>query len=370
MLMHCNNCYHGQLSHAVDPGALYCHYNYVSGTSVTGHAFFESNAREIHDRVGAAGKVLDIACNDGSQLNEFLALGWETYGVDPAVNICPIARAKGHNIVCGFWTSEVAATLPVMRVITAQNVFAHTCNIDDFLYACKSVMDSDTQLYIQTSQRDMLINGEFDTIYHEHISFFTVRSMMALVDRAGLSLHAVRDNPIHGTSYIFEIRLPGADADESVKQREQTEYLSGLYTELSYKGFSHRVDTSIARLKATIRDYGARGYSVVGFGASAKGQTLLSYSRIRPRYIVDESPLKIGLMTPAGDVPIVNVEHLRADTSEKLLVVILAWNFSAEIYSTIARVCAGRTCSVIMGYFPTIQVVSLQPNDIVVKVCQ
>lgn len=140
-------------------------------------------------------------------MDYFKNLNWNTYGVDPAENLIPITKSKGHNVICDFWNDAAALKLPKMDVIIAQNVFAHTEYIDNFLKSCKLIMHDNTSLFIQTSQKNMIINNEFDTIYHEHISFFNTKSMNILVSRNGLVLNRVLENQIHGISYIFEIKV-------------------------------------------------------------------------------------------------------------------------------------------------------------------
>ena len=191
-LMVCPNCYHCQLHFIIDPEILFKNYKYVSGTSQTGLDFFKKNAELINESANIKNaSVLDIACNDGSQLDFFKDLGWNTYGVDPATNLYNLSSAKGHKIICDFWNEDIAKQLPPMDVIIAQNVFAHTEYIDIFLQNCKIIMKPTSTLYIQTSQKNMIINGEFDTIYHEHISFFNAKSMDILVTRNGLVLNNI-----------------------------------------------------------------------------------------------------------------------------------------------------------------------------------
>ena len=354
-LMYCSNCYHCQLSHAINPDILFRNYKYVSGTSDTGKAFFKENAEDIIAYKGLEhGRVLDIACNDGSQLDYFKELGWDTYGVDPAENLCPIAEKKGHTIVCDFWTEEVAAKMPTMDVITAQNVFAHTQYLDLFLQACKLVMHENTSLYLQTSQRDMIRNGEFDTTYHEHISFYNTNSMNELVTRNGLVLNRVQEHSIHGRSYIFEVKL-AKDLDRyNVPHHIEQERTLGLFSPSTYEHFRLGASRCVHALRTTLEKYKRDGYKIVGFGAAAKGQTLLCYGNIDLEYIVDENPLKIGLQSPKLNIPIVSLEEFREDTAEKILVVILAWNFAKEIKEKISNNKGDRTMVIIEKYFPDI----------------
>jgi dTDP-4-dehydrorhamnose reductase/2-polyprenyl-3-methyl-5-hydroxy-6-metoxy-1,4-benzoquinol methylase len=358
-LMYCQNCYHCQLSHAVDPEILFKNYKYVSGTSQTGLNFFKENAEFIVKYKNITnGKILDIACNDGSQLNYFKELGWKTYGVDPAENLCPIAESKGHTIVCDFWNQNAASKLPQMDVITAQNVFAHTQYIDDFLQNCKLIMNENTSLFIQTSQRDMIINGEFDTTYHEHISFFNTKSMDTLTKRNGLVLNRVLENSIHGRSYIFEIKLLKDEHIYDTDKHLEDEKLLGLYSNKTYEKFNLNARRAVQNLKDEVAKY-KNEYKCVGFGAAAKGQTVLCYGNIDLEYIIDENPLKIDEYSPKLDIPIVSLEHFVNDKSDKLLVVVLAWNFAKEIKLKLKKVMGNKKIIIIENYFPELVINTL-----------
>ena len=354
-LMNCSTCRHCQLSHAVNPEILFKNYKYVSGTSATGHKFFKDNALIIQDfNNGKIGKILDIACNDGTQLDYFKDLGWETYGVDPAENLSPIAREKGHTIICRFWDDECTQQLPIMDVITAQNVFAHTATASDsFLINCKKIMNENSTLYIQTSQRDMIINGEFDTTYHEHISFFNTKSMKILVERCGLELNRVLEHEIHGRSYIFEIKL-ARNEYSNIEKIMKMEQHSGLYSQFIYEKFNLDANRSVSNLSLTIDKY-RKTYKCIGFGAAAKGQTVVCYGNIDLDYIIDENPLKIGTFSPKLDIPIVDLQHFIDDnSSDKFLIVVLAWNFSKEIIEKVNKVKGNKNVVFIEKYFPKI----------------
>ena len=373
-LMYCPNCFHCQLSHAVNPNILFKNYKYVSGTSQTSLDFFKSNADFINNYKQALlvnenkallvnenkgfilkRNILDIACNDGSQLDYFKELDWNTYGIDPATNLCPIAEAKGHKIICDFWSIDSAKKLPIMDVITAQNVFAHTQYLDDFLSNCKLIMDENTSLFIQTSQRDMIINGEFDTTYHEHISFFNTKSMNYLVKRNGLFLNRVLEHSIHGRSYIFEIKLAIDFEIYNVDEHLEFENNLGLYNSITYDKFSLNAKRCVKNLNNQINIYRNKTeYKCIGFGAAAKGQIVLCYGNIDLDYIIDENSLKTNLYSPKLDIPIVNLDYFINDKCDKFLVVILAWNFAKEIKEKINKIKGNKTVIVIEKYFPEI----------------
>ena len=370
-LKYCPNCFHCQLSHAVNPELLFKTYKYVSGTSQTGMTFFKENAKMIDDYYTSRNitkiftnttkkNVLDIASNDGSQLDCFKALGWTTYGVDPATNLVPISINKGHNVICDFWNETVANQLPIMDVITAQNVFAHTQYLDEFLQACKIIMDNNTLLFIQTSQKNMIVNNEFDTTYHEHISFYNTKSMKTLVERNGLFLNRVLDAEIHGHSYIFEIgKVSNLETNVIVDKYLKEEEERGIYNEQTYIDFNEKTQVIVANLKQEIADFKANDYKCIGFGAAAKGQTVLCYGEIGLDYIIDENPLKIGFFSPNMDIPIVSIDHFINDTNannseNKYVILILAWNFATEIKEKIRKQKGDKKCVVLEAYFPEI----------------
>jgi 2-polyprenyl-3-methyl-5-hydroxy-6-metoxy-1,4-benzoquinol methylase len=339
-LMICLTCFHTQLSNIVNPQILFKNYKYLSGTSQTGITFFKNNANYINDYMNKKyendltnfnKKILDIACNDGTQLNFFKELGWKTYGIDPATNLYDISTKNEHYIVCDYWNIESSKKFDTMDVIIAQNVFAHTEYVDNFLQACKNIMSEKSSLFIQTSQKNMILNGEFDTIYHEHLSFFNTKSMNILVNRNGLVLNQVIENDIHGKSYIFEINLIKNNEIYNVDKYIENEEKLGLYDMKLYNNFKINSINTIVQLKYKIRYYKNNGYKCIGGGAAAKGQTVLCYGKIYLDYIIDENPLKIGLYSAKMNIPIVSIEHFKNDTSENFLVIILAWNFSNEI---------------------------------------
>ena len=202
----CQQCFHLQLTHVVDPEIIYKDYAYVSGTSQTYldyMVWFAKWARECVDKW--FGHVLDIGCNDGSQLDAFKNIGFNTYGVDPAENLHATSTGKGHKVICGFWDKKSVKQLEHQKfdIIVAQNAFAHNPDPVKYLRLLEPLMSKHSLFFIQTSQADMIRNGEFDTIYHEHVNFYNIQSMDALARRGGMHLVDVIKTPIHGNSYVF-----------------------------------------------------------------------------------------------------------------------------------------------------------------------
>jgi 2-polyprenyl-3-methyl-5-hydroxy-6-metoxy-1,4-benzoquinol methylase len=341
----CTDCYHIQLTHSVNPHLMFDDYLYVSGTSTTMHSHCQHFAKYVKDTIGENDKplsVLDIGCNDGTQLDYFKELGFITYGVDPAQNLFE-RSSKNHTVWCDYFCDEfIEETVlspdgdPIkFDVITAQNVFAHGPEPLKFLENAKHAMHDNTLLFIQTSQAFMIRNNEFDTIYHEHISFFNVKSMNELCKRAGLHLLDVQYMPIHGTSYVFVIsknpEIRDSFLEDKIEQLIMIEEKAGVYDEATYERYAKRCDEIVTQLKYET-DYvqqGIIGWNVVGYGAAAKGMTLLNYSKIKLDFIVDDNPLKQGRFTPGMSVPIVSIDHI--DNLDTTLFVPLAWNFFDEI---------------------------------------
>jgi SAM-dependent methyltransferase len=352
----CGVCNHLQLTHVVDPALIYTHYLYVSGTSGTYLEYMDWYAQFVREQFHHwPSTVLDIGCNDGSQLDAFKRIGFKTYGVDPAENLHPISSAN-HQVVLGFWDEDTASSLDeTFDVITTQNAFAHIPNPLDYLELAARKLKHDGRIFISTSQADMVLNGEFDTIYHEHISYYNAESMRRLAERAGLHLIDVVKTPIHGTSYIFILAKRPAN-EYRIKNILETESMLGLQTSSTYETWANDVNQLLVDLKDQIEEFKGWGYHIVGYGAAAKGMTLLNASQIPMDCVVDDNPLKQGLYCPGTTIPVVSSEYIRSiPDNEHVVFVPLAWNFYTEISKKI-RAIRNNTDDMFLRYFPTIKV--------------
>lgn len=324
----CQDCFHCQLTVSVDRDSLYKHYLYVSGTTKTLTDEFAAVAEIIYnENNGGKKKVLDIACNDGTFLKAFKAYDWDLNGIDPAENIVSDINDTSLNVICDYFPSNKIQD--TYDVITCFNVVAHIPNPFDFLVACKDILSEDGTLYIQTSQKDMIINGEFDTIYHEHHSFFSIGSMKTLVERAGLHLIGVEYRPVHGNSYLFKIKKSHVDND-ILQKIEEENYLYDIATYIMF-------DDKVRSNKDILLDKISQSDKlVVGYGCAAKAVVRMNYFGIRHPYIVDENPLKITKVVGGVDIPIISPEHFAMD-SRDLLIIVYAWNFFEEIEGKIRK---------------------------------
>jgi SAM-dependent methyltransferase len=330
----CEHCYHVQLTHVVNPDLIYKNYLYVSGTTKTYVDYMGWYADFVCEQFNVFPQsVLDIGCNDGSQLDKFKARGLETFGVDPAENLFELS-SKNHNVTCGYFDEKYSQPVDI---ITIQNAFAHNPNPLELLKNCKKNLNIDGLIFIQTSQADMILNDEFDTIYHEHISFYNIKSMMFLCNRAGLNLIDVVKTPIHGTSYIFIISAD-MSAPANIKNLIDIETNAGLYNKETYTRYSKNCIDMVEKFREVVEEHRANGYKIVGYGAPAKGNTFLNFAKVPLDMIIDDNPMKQGLYTPGSSIGIVGSEVLKSfEEHDRILFVPLAWNFFKEIRERIIK---------------------------------
>lgn len=349
----CQHCFHLQLTHVVDPAIIYRNYSYVSGTSQTYQDYmwwFAKWCREYSDKW--RGAVLDIGCNDGTQLDYFQKLGYKTYGVDPAENLYATSTGKGHQVVCGFWNEESIGNLDNRKfdIVVAQNAFAHNPDPLAYLKLLSPLLSDNGLFFIQTSQADMVRNGEFDTIYHEHVNFYNVNSMNELCRRAGMYLIDVIKTPIHGTSYVFVVSNKNSNP-EHVKNLVAME--NDLLQQKTYTRWANTAKNLTDEFLKKCETFREQGYELVGYGAAAKGNTLLNYAGVSLDFIIDDNPLKQGKFSPGLSIPIVGIGELDKFANKKILFVPLAWNVYTEIKN---KILARRqnTNDRFIRYFPEV----------------
>lgn len=358
----CKNCYHVQLTHAVNPDLMFKDYLYVSGTSQTMNEHFKWFADftcEYFEFMSALqpASVLDIGCNDGSQLNHFQMKKLRTFGVDPAENLYQTSSAR-HRVFLDFFGMDFVNKNPgVYDIIVAQNVFAHNYAPYGFLDAAKKLMSNHSLLFVQTSQADMIVNNEFDTIYHEHISFYNINSMNELCKRVGLKLIDVVKCPLHGNSYIFVITKSNlVDRSSHIKNLIDMERKAGLLTDNTYVWYAEKCNKVVNELVDVVNEWRSHNPDrpIIGYGAAAKGMTLLNYSGIKLDYIIDDNPLKQNKYTPGSSVKICSSNILN-DYGEEVFFIPLAWNFFSEIRGKIKSLRPNKN-DLFCTYFPEVRV--------------
>lgn len=335
----CKNCFHVQLSHSVNPDILFKNYAYLSGISSTMLDYYDWFATEVIEANPDAKNVFEIACNDGSQLDAFKKLGLETYGCDPAENVMVSTKRKGHKLHIGYFDHLVSTAFDdpdigiskKFDIVVAQNVLAHVPEPLELLKNCSRIMHEHSVLYIQTSQSEMIEKAQFDTIYHEHLSFFNINSMKMLLERAGLCLNRVFKTDVHGSSYVFMINKQVISHINNIENSLKNEEY--LLRELPYYKFGF----DIYRFKEVFLGKMARFVDrkrLIGYGCSAKGVNLIALTGIKPEVIIDNAPTKQEMFTPGSNIPIHSNDYILG-IKEDLIFIPLAWNFYEEIKAQI-----------------------------------
>lgn len=337
----CLECGLSQLGYIVPPEILYQHdYPYESSTTRAGRKHFFELASTAVDRFGLTTENLavDVGCNVGVLLDGFKTRGCRVLGIEPAANIAAIASGRGLDILNDFINPTLASQAVEMHgeasVVTITNVFAHIDDLDGFMEAVEILLNDKGVLIIEAPHfLKLLQNLEYDTIYHEHLSYLAIRPLNFLFRRFGFEIFDVQEIGIHGGSirvYISRIgRHPVTNAPARMVAEEEEE---GLFDIERLNAFSRSVAAHRTKLSSLLNKLKADGHSIAGVSAPAKGMTLLNYCRIGPElldFVTEKSRLKIGRYTPGMHIPVLSDEALLENKPDYAL--LLAWNFAPEI---------------------------------------
>lgn len=365
----CTICWHRQLSVTIPPRFLYT--NYLSVRGVSHRAYFDKLSRYINNIYqdpidNGSNKILDIGCNDGTALDSFKALEWDTYGVDPAENLYEIS-SQNHNITKAYWTTTSAIGLSntlggiTMQVILAINIISYVNDVCDFIRACKIFMSNSTRLYIQFGQVNMILTHHFDIINHENLSYFTLKSFIMLITDNGLKIINMIPQSMFGGSYLFEVVLVESDIPVIAEMNSHLETDSLKYHMTTYDHFALSIDKIRERVGSLIDEYKLNGFKIIGYGASNKANMLLNLINFQLAYIIDDNENKIGLMTPGSNVPIYGSGQLENEEADKILVVILAWNWAHNIKQNLKHIRLSDNIikMITLQYFPDFETVTI-----------
>lgn len=332
-VLFCEDCSLSQLSIVIDPETLFGTYVYRSSISQGYKDHCKEMAVSLQSKYGLTKDSfhIDIAGNDGALLHEFnQIIGCRTLNVDPAMNMVKICEAKGIRQFTKFWGKEAAQHLintewPKADLITATNVFAHVDNVREFLEAAKMVLSDNGVLVLEFPYLvDFIEKGEFDTIYHEHLSYFSIWPLHILCGSVGMGIKSISKHHIHGGSVRVEIQKgTNPRPNESIHEN-----LSGYAKVETYQRFADKANMCISNFRRRIKLLKLSGNRIAGFAASAKGNTLLNAADITNKeidFIIDETPEKVGKYSPGTHIPIVPIPNEWPD-----YVVLLSWNFAAE----------------------------------------
>jgi novobiocin biosynthesis protein NovU/D-mycarose 3-C-methyltransferase len=337
----CEQCALAQLSVVIEPQQLFGNYLYVTGTSPTIVAHSAAYARHIVNLLNLqrTDLVVEVASNDGTLLKQFRRYGVRTLGVEPAANLVALARdACVETVNCLFDScraEELRQQFGPARVVIANNVLAHVEAPVDFLRGCATLMQVDGLCVVEVPYfRDLVEAVEFDTIYHEHQSYFLLRSLRRLCEAAGLSILRVDRLPVHGGSlrlYLGHRERHPAHAS-AVELLVSEEGRVGFFDPAFYRTFARQVRRARHRLREVVLALVRRGKRLAAYGAPAKAATLLNYCGLDARQIaftVDRNPLKVGRFIAGTGIPVLPAPALAAQRPDQAL--LLAWNYAPEV---------------------------------------
>jgi SAM-dependent methyltransferase len=339
-LAHCGGCSLAQLAETVPPDILFADYPYLSSWSDTMLEHSERMAAElVRRRALAPGSlVVEIGSNDGYLLQYFQREGMSVLGIDPASAACAGAAERGVPTRMAFFDSSVAERLAGEGVrahlIVANNVMAHVPDLNDVVAGVRRLLAPAGAFVLETPYlHDLLDRVEFDTIYHEHVYYYSLTALDALMTRHDLSIVDVERLPVHGGSLRVTTAAPGSvPVSRSVRDLLEQEAAWGVRSRAPYERFAHRVEALVSQLRAFLFARKKSGRRLAAYGAAAKSTTLLSALGIGADvldFVVDRNPRKQGRYLPGTHLPIYSPDHLLSDMPDDLL--LFTWNFADEI---------------------------------------
>ena len=340
-LYYCKRCHLLQLLEVVDPEILFNDYIYVTGTSegISLHNTALADTITQRQKLTKSDLVVEIGSNDGSLLSCFQKNGIKVLGIEPAKNIVPIAQEKGIETLNRFFgrdcVSEIQSIYGLANVVIANNVLAHVDDTIEFLKGTRTLLKSGGIMVVEVPYLiDMFENLEYDTIYHEHHCYFSILALMQIYKRSGLSIIQVDRIAVHGGSLrIFACSNARVrDHCPEIYDMAESEKQKGFTEKHTYMKFGDKVYENKVEILRLIKDLKERGKTLAGYGAPAKGNTLINFCGITKEdipYIVDMSPYKVGRYTPGSHIRVYPVKKLCEDQPDYTL--LLAWNFKDEI---------------------------------------
>jgi hypothetical protein len=337
----CDHCFLVQLNQYVTPQHIFGQYAYFSSYSTTWVAHAKSYCEMIAGRLRLSHDsfVVEIASNDGYLLQHFASIDVPVLGIEPAANVAEVAIKKGIPTLVEFFGEALAAKLAAegrsADLIIGNNVLAQVPELNDFVAGLVLLLKPDGMITLEFPHLQRLIEGnQFDTIYHEHFSYFSLASIEALAARHRLKVVDVEELPTHGGS--LRVYLAGLESRHRVQPRVMRltlrERALGYQTTASYESFGEQVRETKRKLLSLLIEIKEAGHRICGYGAPGKGNTLLNYCGIGTDFLeftVDQNPHKHGKFTPGMHIPILPVETINETRPDYVL--ILPWNLKDEI---------------------------------------
>ncbi|OUU51932.1 MAG: hypothetical protein CBC25_04410 [Pelagibacteraceae bacterium TMED65] len=336
-LMFCNDCKTVQLGESVEPNYLFSRYVWVTGTSESTKSYSKIFAQKAFSRLSTViPSVLEIASNDGTFLKPFIEAGCDVLGVDPAVNIAKMASNNGVPTIDKFFSEAVAEeikqTSGLRDLVFARNVLPHVKEIHSVVSGLKTLLSEDGIGIIEFHDAGLIMKElHYDSIYHEHLFFFSLETMSSLLSKYNLNIFDVSTSSISGGSWVVYFSKKRKDKTTALLTAIENEKKKGINTIAEWKSFALRAIEHSENLKKILNDSKER---VVAYGASARSSTLLNFCNIDKndiKFILDKNPMKNGLITPGTEIPIVAFDDFVNEVDKYNTILLLAWNFKEEV---------------------------------------
>lgn len=343
----CEDCGLAQLPHVVSPEVLYRQdYPYESSTTITGRVHWQTFAQTACQKLNLNSQdlVVDIGSNVGVLLEMFKKEGTRVLGVDPAPNIVMLAIERGINTICDFFNEEsvekILASHGKASVVTGTNVFAHIDDLHTLLNNVKYILKKGGVFIFEAPYfLNLLNNLEYDTVYHEHLSYLSVKPLVPFFAKHGMEIFDIEESDIHGGSFRAYVAKVGMfPVNSHIKSMLAKEEQEGIYTKKRLNKFSMDVQKNRMDLLWLLHNLKHQGKSIVGVSAPAKGMTLLNYCKIGRQVldvITEKSRLKINRYSPGQQIKVVGDEYLLEYKPDYAL--LLAWNFAEEIMNNLSE---------------------------------
>lgn len=337
-VMSCQNCGLAQLDYVVPGEVLYCNnYPYDASTAFTAQKHWQNFADSVWDN-RKDDLVVDIGSNVGVLLQAFKELGATVVGVDPAANIAEIANKNGIETITGFFNKDIAQMIKTTKcrasIITGTNVFAHVHDLNGLMKAIDILLKPSGSFIIEAPYFVNLVQKfQYDTIYHEHLSYLSIKPLVKFFDKFGMEIYDVQEQDFHGGSIrVFIARKGVFNSSEVVNALVKKEEAAGIYNLSILNKFANDVECNRTTLKTLVEDLKKQGKSIAVVSAPAKGMTLLNYCGLNKDYIdfvTEKAKLKIGKFTPGTHLQVLPDSALLSMKPDYAL--LLAWNFADEI---------------------------------------
>lgn len=355
----CGSCGLAQTAETIAPERIFRRYHYVTGASWPLVRTLEDTARLLARRYASSEKkVLDIGSNDGTLLLAFQKFGWKGMGVEPSAALARAARIRGSATECGFFSRHLAKSIVKRHgrfpLVTATHVLANIADLHDFLSGVGEVLSDDGVFVVEVDDLEQMVkNAQFDSIYHEHYSYFSRPVLERMFDGAGLHVVRSETNLTQGGS----LRMTAVRNHAPKQQRARLSSRRGFICQEDYRSFAPRAASFRRTLRHLLRSK-LKGKTVAGYGAPAKGVPLLNFCGLDKRdiaFVVDSTVQKQGRFVPGTHIPVYAEEHLKDAAVDAILV--LCWNYRDAVRKKLRRLV--RHPVTLIFPFPKLEVMVL-----------